>query len=349
REENGGATPFNLPEDGIRRFNTLKNVFLSGHENFVGSLHTDTLFQLADWASKAFGLTNAESFIDEDGVEHTSRRPIVIVDQTGLDNLKATNPAFAESLEKGLGLTDIQAFKVWIPKEHGSNAPYVILVNEDYVYLDNKGRPFTIKHGSTTKSPSVITAFSHELGHIVFEKWKNNMPKALKAKLWQEYQKAVPKSKRGNYPVEEWMADQFAIYGSRLAKDGGETTGAPPAWKKLFANLKKLWDQTGLLIRQVLGRAGGPSETYHQYLSKIGRAFASREAARNWYYQQVAKGVAPIDAARAARTHLEKRYAKDGVIDPALQLKDVVRLRTVPAEDSTAAAVEGAAQAADQA
>ncbi len=556
REQDGTGTPFNLPKEGVRRFNDDNSVIVAGRDNFVASKMLDTMFELTNWAVKTFGLTDPVTRVDTDtGQEFVSRRTTLILDSQGFETLMRDNPAFAKDIGAAMTLNETAAFKVFVPSEVGSDVPFIIVVNEDYKYLDAKSQPFTINDAKEANAADVITAFSHELGHIVFDRWRKTMPTALKQKLNEEYLSKVPKKKRASYTIHEWMADQFAIYveteaqaattkgtrktgkpaeakrdskqtwsrkvgsgyevsskgdkrfsalnarlpdgrtietawanakgypdwraakgkpaltenfdywgvykglwrqwananpalmkelaakkGDRPLVDrfantdnnqaralaeiinetnqkGKPATGKdqkaskdriPPAWKKLFNQLNKLYQTAGHFIQKLNARAKGPSETYRAFLNKVARSYTLKEHARALFNQQsieaaqavarerdekvaqtkvdetnaqylerkaleereeadrIRNGETPsrkggvglevispfetlVMAANHARQKLEEAYAEEGIIDPALRLRDPQVLRTVNPDQANAESQQRNAEQSEKA
>jgi len=304
-----------------------------GSDEFVKSNLTDVLFNLAQWAHKTFALNSSK----ED-------QQIIFVDQTGLDALIAANPVHADYLQN-----INKSFKSSTPfrSVYDKGYPTVILVNKDYQYTKSNGEShsyYKIKNPSSFSDP--VTAFGHELGHIVFDNWRSTMPKALRTRLQKEYDAAVPNERKETYTLDEWMADQFALYVKSVATDEGRTKQAPPHWKQLFAAIKKIYDKVNTLLKAVIYRTGGPSESYHNFLQTIANEEGIKQRAHRWYRQQIRAGVDPEKAVAVAKLNMEKAFVKAGLKNPKTTFKDAPRQGRVTPEESANEQVDKSAKAA---
>ena len=326
--------PFKYDPQYVRHTSADGRVSSYGSEEFTRSKITAQLHNLGVWAQETFNFNSQSNFDDQ----------LLFVDETGLDSLIAQNPAHAEQLGKLK-----KPFKSTTPFRtmYGAGTPLVVMINRDFRYLGNDGNTYRY---TEIKSPElfadVITAFGHELGHAVFLNWRDAMPAALTQRLTKEYNEAVPQDKRGTYTQDEWVADQFGLYVRSVAENDGKTEHAPAHWKKLFASIKKLYDQVGRLLKQVLGRTGGVSKPYHDFLQEIANEAGIKARARQWYRQQVLSGVAPEDAILVAKAHMEKAFVKAGLKNPKVAFRDMPRQRRVPVEESAKEQVESTARQA---
>lgn len=325
--------PLTVPTENLSIRNETGSVVLYGSEAFTQSGHAGLMHRLANWANQALDLAGATG------------GQIIIVDRFGAEQLAKANPDRAADFDKLLK----PKFKSTTPFRsiYGSGFPAVIMVNEDFKYLTRKGAAHNILTAPKELSMDILTAMSHELGHMVFINWRSNMAPALLSKMQAEYNAAVPESKMDTYTFEEWTADQFALYVNNVVETSNEEVkNVPPAWKKLFAQLKKLYDAAATMLKGVLGRTGGASESYHTFLQKIADEAQIMENARRWYREQVASGVSPEDAAAATKVHLEKAYAKAGIQDPQLKFKDKARQSRARPETSANEQAQAAAEEA---
>jgi len=325
--------PLTVPTENLSIRNDTGSVVLYGSEAFTQSGHAGLMHRLVNWANQALDLAGATG------------GQIVIVDRFGAEQLAKANPDRAADFDKLLR----PKFKSTTPFRsiYGSGFPAVIMVNEDFKYITRKGTAHNVLTAPKELSMDILTALSHELGHMVFVNWRGNMAPALLNKMQAEYNAAVPENKMGTYTFEEWTADQFALYVNNVVKTSNEDVKkVPPAWKKLFAQLKKLYDAAATMLKAVLGRTGGVSESYHTFLQKIADEAQIMENARRWYREQVASGVTPEDAAAATKVHLEKAYAKAGIQDPQLKFKDKPRQSRARPETSANEQAQAAAEEA---
>ncbi|MEK9747675.1 MAG: hypothetical protein VW443_05235 [Pseudomonadales bacterium] len=332
--------------------NAEGTVFMRMHENIADQRGINAIFDLANWAAKTFSLVNSNT-----------PNPILIVDNTGLAELIEANTGEIRAWLKGAQATPLmEAMQTHI---HSSNPsmPVIIRINTNYEYVKLK----VPKDGSATYTlegrvnendmATPVFTFAHELGHLVSERWKREMPKALIDRMVKEYNGKVPEHKRGEYPMSEWIADQFALYVNNtvMGKDKYGSSYVAPAWKKLFSRLKSLYAKAKKLV-EGLSRRAGVSESYHQFLSKVHNSYAAKEKTKaDWIataMKQAAERRAAVrqgDAVNAAKREEAKRKWNATIVDPTTRSKDTeVRQRTVPPQVAAEANVEALAQAAER-